>query len=132
MRTRGTKEAPVYRFDLGAVTGASGSAGVFASFPNPFGRDVIVHDLILDVTTVATVAATVDGGIASDATTGSDNLIDGLDVNAATGMFSTSVNPGTNGKAPRKWASGQFLNIEEKTGNVNGLVGRAYAVYSLL
>ena len=132
MRTRGTKEAPVHRYDLGAVAGASGSAGVFASFANPFGRDVIVHDLILDIATVATVAAVVDAGIAANAATAADNLIDGLDVNAATGMFSTSVNPGANGKAPRKWGASQFLNIEEDTGNVNGLVAKAYVVYSLL
>jgi hypothetical protein len=92
----------------------------------------MLHTVILDSTVIATAAATVDAGVAADATTGSDNAIDGLDVNAAIGTFSSSVNGGTNGKCPRKWGSTQFLNFEEKTGNVNGLTAQAYAVYSLL
>ncbi len=111
-----------------SVAGASGSAGVFASLANPFGADVIVTRAIFRTTVIATAAATVDIGIGADATTSNDGLMDGLDVNAALGVFDSSLaaNAGTNGRPSEVWATTGFLNVAEASGNVNGLVGIVY------
>lgn len=105
------------------VTGLSGSANVFASAANPFGYPVIITRAIFYSTTIATAAATLDMGVAADATTGSDLLMDGLDVNSATGVFDNLTNPGTNGLRNGLWPTASFLNVKEASGNVNGLVG---------
>ena len=131
----GNGSAPVYVVTLD-VTGASGSTGVFASLANPAGVDLLVTRAWLRTTVVATAAATLDIGIhASSASTGADNLLDGLDVNTATGIFDShdGTDNGTNGVAkPQVWAAAGYVNVEEKTGNVNGLVGKLYVEYTYL
>lgn len=111
-----------------AVAGGASSSGVFASLANPFGADVLITRAILVTTVIATAAATVDIGVAADATTSNDGLIDGLDVNAATGVFDSAVAAiaGTNGKPSKRWSTTQFLNVAEASGNVDGLVGTLY------
>lgn len=116
-----------------AVTGGAGSAGVFASWVNPEAGTILITRAIFNVTTVATAAATINiGTTATSATTASDTLIDGLDVNAATGIFDNSVNGGTNGKGSQTLASGKWVTVAEATGDVNGLVGNLYLEYVVL
>ena len=50
----------------------------------PEGNAIIVMRLLIDLTTVATAACTVDVGTDGAGTGSSGNLIDGVDVNAAT------------------------------------------------
>jgi len=103
--------------------------GVF-SLLNPEGVDLIIPSggLLLDVTTAATAACTVDAGIDSDGTTSADNLIDGLDVNAATGQYDNIADKGTNG-GPYKWGSTEYLVISMASGAAAGLAGYAYIEY---
>ena len=102
-----------------AVTGYT-STGVKFGIANPEGRSLLITGRWLEVTTVATAANTVDIGVAAAVGTGSDTLIDGLDVNAAVGIFSTN---GTNGASQRRWGASEFVTLESKTGSITGLVG---------
>ena len=114
-----------FRHTLAATTGAGGSAAV----ANPEGRTVYVTACILNITTKTTGACTLDAGIAANATTSADDLIDGLDANAAAGVFSNLLNPGSNGKAGQPWAAGEYLTVSEKTGAIAGLVGEVIVKY---
>ncbi len=112
-----------------AALSALDTGGGVLSLANPEGADVIVTRLVLDVTTAATGACTVDAGIAAGATTSSDNLVDGLDVHSATGVFDNIEDKGTNGKTRQKWESDQYLTISMATGAAAGLAGYAYVEY---
>jgi len=107
-----------------AVTAGDG-AGVTQSTANPYGVSVMITNVVLDITTQSTGACTLDIGVAADATTSSDLLIDGLSA-ATAGVFSGAVNGGTNGRNAQKWTSSTFLNVAEATGDITGLVGVLY------
>lgn len=108
---------------LTAVT--TTTAGGALSLANPLGIDLIVTDLILDITTEATGSATVDAGIAANGTTSADNLIDAGDVGAAVVVLNNVDNKGSNGKKCVKWGSTQYLTITASA-TLAGLVGNAY------
>ena len=112
----------VFKVALAAVAGAGG----VLAFQNPLGAPAIVERLILDITTVATAAATVNAGTGATAATASDNLIDGLDVNAAAGVFDNLGDPGTNGKSRQRFGATDYVTISQATGDVAGLIGTAY------
>lgn len=107
-----------------AITGYT-STGVKFGIANPFGQTVVIQEAVLVVTTVATGAATVDIGVAANATTGSDTLIDGKDVNAATGAFNNVIaaQAGTNGRIERTWGASEFVTLNGASGDLTGLVG---------
>jgi len=112
-------------------TGTAGG-GVFA-WANPESSSIIILRVVLDVTTKTTAACTINvGTTATSATTTSDNLIDGLDINAATGVFSNFGNAGTNGKFQQKLAAGKWITASQDTGAVAGLVGTAYIEYMVV
>lgn len=118
-----SEQSGAYKIALGhADTG-----GGVLSLANPEGTDIIVTKLVLNVTTPATAACTVDAGIAATATTSADNLIDGQDVNTAAGAFGSPS--GTNGLPAKLWKSDQYLTVSMKTGAAAGLVGYAYIEY---
>ena len=98
------------------------TGGAVASIANPFGFDVFILRAVLDVTNVSTGVATVDVGVAANGTTTNDTLIDGKDVNAATGTFDNITDKGTNGKATRKWSTTQFVTATASA-SVAGLAG---------
>lgn len=111
-----------------ALTAAGTNAvGGVLKLANPEGVALIVTRLILDITTASTGAATVDAGIAADATTGSDTLIDGLSV-ATAGVYDNVENQGTNGKAAVKWPTTGYLQITASA-DTAGMVGYAYIEY---
>ncbi len=112
-----------YKTALTAVT--TTAAGGVLSLENPEGADLIITDLVLDITTKATGAATVDAGMAGAAVATSDNLIDGGDVGAAAVVLSNGSEGGTNGKGAVKWPSGEYLTITASA-TLAGLVGNAY------
>lgn len=112
-----------------ALTAGTDTAGGVLSLLNPEGADVIVTRLVIDITTVATAACTLDAGIGSGATTLYDNLIDGKDVNGATGSFDNLTDAGSNGKARQRWESDGYLTISTASGASAGLVGYAYVQY---
>lgn len=113
------------KFALAAVTGGGGCAAI----ANPEGVDLIITDLILDITTKATAACTLDAGVASGATTSADNLIDGVDANAAVVVANNVKHAGTNGLGCKKWGASEYLTVSEKTGAIAGLVGNGYVKY---
>lgn len=120
-----TEQKGAYKVALAALE----TAGGVLALENPEGEDLIVTRVILDITTKSTGASTVDVGIAADEETSADNLMDGLDVGTAAGVFDNIENQGTNGKATVKWSASQVLTISKASGNVAGLVGNAYVQY---
>jgi hypothetical protein len=106
------------------------TAGGIAAVANPAGEAAIIHRLLIDVETESTGACTVDAGVAADAETSSDTLIDGASV-AAAALLNNSNNAGTNGKAVVAWAADKFVTISMATGAAADLAGNAYIVYSL-
>ena len=114
-----------YKVALAALDAAGGVLALL----NPEGVDLIITRFVVDVTTKSTGACTVDAGIAADATTSNDTLLDGLDVGTAIGLFDNIENQGTNGVAAKKWPAAQYLNISKASGAAAGLVGNAYIDY---
>jgi hypothetical protein len=107
----------------GALSAAADTAGAIMSVVNPFGVDVWVDELDIVVATATTGANTSDfGTTATSATTLSDNLIDGISLNA-TGTKTNFANGGTNGKTRQRWASGTWITGSTASGAVAGLVG---------
>lgn len=112
---------------------ASDSAGGVFAWQNHHSESVIVTRVVIDLTTKSSGAGTLDVGMtATSAATSADNLIDGLDVNAATGVFDNVENQGTNGTGAQKVASGKWVTASKATGNMAGIVGSAYLHYHLL
>lgn len=101
---------------------AADTAGGIAAWANPEGATIIVTNVILDVTTVATGACTVSAGVAANGTTLASNLISGQDVHSATGCFTSA------GKAARATSS-QFVTVSTASGASAGLVGNVYIAY---
>jgi hypothetical protein len=90
----------------GSITAATTTTGGDAiSLANPFGRTVIIVDVVLDVTTPATGAATMNVGVAANGTTTSDTLIDGVDVGTAAIIADNIDDAGTNGGRGVSWTS---------------------------
>ena len=107
-----------------ALASADTAGGVVAVL-NPFGVDVIVTDVVLNVTTAATATCTLNAGVAANATTTSDTLIDGVDVNTAVGVFDNHANAGTNGGSDL-WESDEYITVSKATGSAAGLEGTVY------
>lgn len=105
-----------------AVTGTSDTNGVFASLLNPLGETLIIKNCIIYLSTASTGACTVDIGVAADATTSNDSLIDGLSI-ATAGAFGGSVDGGTNGKNVKVWSATQYVNCADASGDPTGAVG---------
>lgn len=112
----------------GTLAALDTGGGVF-SVLNPEGVDLIVTRVVLDITTKATAACTLDAGPAAAATTLSDTLIDGLDVNSAAGVFDNIKNQAGNGLESERWESDEYFTISVKTGAGAGLVGSVYIEY---
>lgn len=93
---------------------------------------VLITRAILDVTTAATGACTLDiGYTATSAGTTSDTLLDGVDVNAAIAVFDSAdagLDTGANDMA-QKAGIGKFVTIDEKTGDATGMVANLYIGY---
>jgi hypothetical protein len=118
--------------DVVAISGAALQAANLTLWTAP--ADAIIMALWLDVTTVATGACTVDiGYTATTATTTSDTLLDGVDVNAAVALFDSrnhALDSGANAKA-QKAASGKWITADSASGDATGLVANAYIFYVL-
>lgn len=114
-----------------ALAAADTAGGLFA-WQNPEASSIIVVRTLLDVTTKSTGACTVDvGTTATNATTSSDNLLDGVDVGTAAGLFGSINEAGTNGKSRQKLAAGKWVTGSKATGATAGIVGSAYIEYFL-
>ena len=108
--------APVVRTSTLAMTSATGSGGAL-SWQNPTGGRIIVHSLIIDITTASSATTTIDAGVASGSTTTSDDLIDGKST-AAAGVIHSIQHHGTNGAASRAVPADYYV-----TGSITGTIG---------
>ena len=113
----------------GALAAVDTGGGVFA-WANPEASEILIELVRLVVTTKTTGACAVDvGTTVTNATTSSDNLIDGKDINAATGTFSNLDSAGTNGKAGQTLIAAKWITCSVSGGGASaGLVG-TYEIY---
>ncbi len=115
-----------------ALTAADAAAGIF-SWQNPENAAIVVTRVIVDLTTKAAAACTVDIGTDGDGTGSSDTLLDGLDVNTATGVFDNIADKGTNGKEKQrldaKGGTTDYITASKASGASAGIVGNAYIFY---
>lgn len=112
----------------GSLTASDAAAGVF-SVENSFGTSLVILRVVLLVTTGSSGSCHIDIGVAADAETSVEDLIDQLDVGDA-GVFDNLADPGSGGSAVLKWTSGAFVNASMAAGATAGLVGK-YAIYAL-
>lgn len=108
----------------GALSAAADTAGAILAVTNPCTGAWRVTSLVINRTTASSGAGTADFGIAANATTLNDGLIDGLNLNAtAANNENNFANGGTNGKASQLGAAATVLTGSTASGNVAGLVG---------
>jgi hypothetical protein len=119
--------------DVVAISGTALQAANLTLWTAPAAS--IILRLLLDVTTVATGAATVDiGYTATTATTSSDTLLDGVDVNGAIALFDSmnaALDSGANAKA-QKAASAKWITADSASGDTTGMIANAYIFYVLV
>jgi len=90
---------------------------------------IIVHLILIDVTTVSTAAANINVGQAATEVA-SDNLIDGAALNTL-GVRNSVANGGTNGKGAQRVADDQWITgFEDNSFASTGLVGKYYIFYT--
>lgn len=121
-----SRAVKVARVALTATAATTG--GAVAAWQNPEAGAILITNVVLDVTTQSTGAAALDvGTTATNATTSSDTLLDGVSV-AAAGTFDNVTDKGTNGKSRQRLASGKWVTV---TGSADtaGLVGFLYVYY---
>ena len=113
-----------------ALAASDSEGGVFR-WQNPEDSAIVITRVVLHVTARAAAACTLDVG-----TTGavsSDDLLDGLDVNAATGAFDNIADKGVNGKERQrldaKGGATDYVTASKATGATVGLAGNAYIFY---
>lgn len=113
------------------LAGLADTAGGIGAWQNPERVTIIITRLTVVTSVVATAACTMDAGTtATSATTISDTLIDGLDVNAALLPAADNyTDKGTNGKSRQSLASGKWVTFSTKTGAAADLVGTAFIEY---
>ena len=113
----------------GALAAVDTGGGLF-SWANPETSEILVEHVAIKTTHVSTGACSADvGTTATNATTLSDNLIDGQDINAAIGTFSNLESAGTNGKAGQRLAAGKWVTGSVVAGGASaGIVG-TYEIY---
>lgn len=116
------------------LTGGLENAFAFA-WQNPETVAILVHRVLVDVTHIAgTAGALLDIGTAANATTHSDNLIDGLDIQAATILADNITDKGSNGKTRQrmdeKTGSTDYITGQILVANASALTGNAYIYYT--
>jgi len=132
-KSNGVGRADVSKFAgmwiQGSLTASDSAGGVFSE-ENTYGTDLVVLRVVLQVTTGASGACTLDIGTAADGTTLAATLIDGVDV-ADAGVFDNISDKGSTGASRLRWPSGQFVNASVVSpGASAGIVGQ-YAIYAL-
>lgn len=124
-------EPAVHNLRIPIIGGVNTGGGVL-SWQNPETGPIVIERVVLDVTTVADGACTLDVGTTTvSGVTSSDNLIDGQDARSSIGLFDNITDKGSNGKARQKLATGKWLTITAASGDSTGLVGDLYLSYIL-
>ena len=116
-----------------ARLGSSDSRGGVLAWRNPEAGPIIVVRLVIDRTTRSRASCTVDFGSSARRNRSSDNLIDGLDVNAPTRVEDNFDNRGANGtslqRLDAKGGRTDYITGSKATGSAAGLAGNAYIFY---
>jgi hypothetical protein len=107
------------------VAAGDTTAGAVMAVQNEDDRDRIVTNLIIDVITPSDGVATIDAGMSGETLANGNHLIDGLDVNAAAGVFSNHSDPGSQGASQYKWSAGLYITITASA-DLAGFEGNAY------
>lgn len=114
------------------LNGSAIHAGV-TNWQNPESGAILVQRTVADITTKSTAASTLNIGTATASnTTGSDNILDGIDSGTAAATFDSSINTdaGTNGLIKvQKLAQGKWVTFQEGSGNTAAMVGKVYITY---
>lgn len=111
----------------GSLTAATTTTGGDAlNLANPEGVDLLITRLILNITTEATGAATVDAGVAATGTS-NDELIDGGDVGSAAIILDNIEDciDGNVAQAAVEWGSDEYVTVTPSA-TLAGLVGSYY------
>lgn len=120
--------------NVAAVALAGGAANAFAfAWENPESTPIMVQRVLIDRTAAGgTATAVLDIGTAVNATTHSDNLIDGLDANT-TGLADNITDKGSNGKSRQrldaKGGTTAFITGQILTEAAASLAGKVYIEY---
>ncbi len=109
--------------------GSADTAGGILAWRNPHPVPIIVDQLIIETTVIATASCTADFGVAANGTTSNDSLIDGLDLNAALVTADNITDKGSNGKSRQKVAVGSYVTGSKASGAAAGLAGYAHIRY---
>lgn len=126
----GYKAIKVAKVALAGVAATTG--GALFAWANPENATIIIDRLQIDITTKSTGAAAVDFGVAADATTSSDNLIDGYAAGGTEKVVDTMLTAdlGTNGNVNQKMTTAQVLT-GTGAATTAGLVGNVYIHYHI-
>lgn len=118
----GATQSPANSFLFcGALTAATTTAvGGVIKLQNTMGIDLLVTDLILDITTGSTGAATLDIGVDDGGDVSNDTLMDGANAQTARVQCNT-VQGGTNG-GMAVWKKNEYI-VATASATVAGLVG---------
>lgn len=127
----GATQSPANSFVFcGALTAATTTAvGGVLKLQNTMGLDLVVTDVLLDVTTKSTGAATLDIGVNAAGDTSNDTIFDGVDVATAAGLFNAHKHAGTNGLHCVVWKKDEYI-VATASATVAGLVGN-YKIYAI-
>jgi len=131
----GTKVATTNRVPKIAkvALGVADTGGGVLAWANPETVSILITRIVFNVTTKSTGACTLDvGTTATNATTSSDTLMDGIDVGTAIGVFDNITNKGDNGKSLQLLASGKWVTASKASGAAAGLAGYACIEYVLI
>ena len=110
---------------------AATTSGVIAYSRNPERTPIIAEVTRVHIKTGSSAACTLDIGTASSKVS-SDNLMDGISVNAAANtVYDSILDHGTNGKTRQYVAAGDFFTVSLASGDANGLVADVYFMYQL-
>jgi len=115
----------------GTTAAATGTtAGAVLAWANPENAKIIITRVVVDVTAAATAGSrTIDFGVANDASTTAENLIDAAPV-SSTGILDNITDKGTAGKTVAIAGATQYVT-GTASGSVAGLVGNIYIHYIL-
>jgi len=115
---------------------AAGNINAFAfAWQNPELVSIIVLEVVIDITTAGGAAGVLDVGTAANATTHSDNLLDGITHNAidkVTNLYETDA--GTNGRPIQvmdaKDGATDYITAQILTAAAASLAGSYYILYT--
>lgn len=105
------------------------ASGFIGEVENEDDNTRVIVDAVLNLSSAAGQAGTVDIGVTGTSEASADTLLDGVDVNAATDIFSPLEDAGTNGGIMRDWVPGDFVTISEASGDADGIGGELLVYY---